>query len=304
MISPDGVRLTSPDKQLWPAAGVTKADLAAYYEQAADRLLPALAGRPLTLRRHPDGITGDGFFQKNLPRSAPGWLTTHPMQADSAGRRVRYLVVTDVDHLRWLAQMAAVELHPMTVRADRDDRPDQLVLDLDPPPEGGPDLARAAWWAREVLDDLGLDGLVKATGKSGVHLVVPIERRYGFGQVRGLLLATARAVAARHPDELTVEMRKAERGGRLLVDWSRGGAAQTVIAPWSPRAVADATVAAPLPWDAVRPGSALPRLTVRDAAAADDPWPEVRPQRIERAVDRVTRWGYPPEDRSPRARTG
>lgn len=301
------VTLTSPDKLLWPAVGVTKADLAAYYEAVADRLLPRLAGRPLTLRRHPDGVDEDGFFQKHLPRSAPAWLAHHDMQAPSAKREVRYLLVPDTDHLRWLAQMAVVELHPMTVRADRDDRPDELVLDLDPP-EGdraeGPDVAGAAWWTREVLDDLGLDSLVTTTGKRGAHVIVPIERRYGFDEVRGLLLSIARATAARHPDALTVEMRKDERGDRLLVDWSRGGAAQTVIAPWSPRATPDASVALPLSWDEVRPGAPLPRVPLPEAGGRADPWPSLAPQRLERAVATVTGWGFAPHDRSPRARTG
>ena len=297
------VKLTSPDKLLWPQAGVTKADLAAYYERVADRLLPALADRPLTLRRHPAGVDSSGFFQKNLPDTAPPDLRRFTEWAESANRNVSYLVVSSADELRWLAQVAAVELHPMTVRLDRRDRPDQLILDLDPAEDGGPDVAQAAVWTREVLDDLELHALVKSTGKRGLHLVLPIERRYGFDAVRALSLSIARAVADRHADALTVEMRKAGRGDRLLVDWSRGGSAQTVIAPWSPRATPAAGVALPLAWESVVPGSPVPWAGIADAAERTDPWPEERPQRLDRAISRVTDWGYPLEDRSPRATT-
>lgn len=298
------VKLSSPDKLLWPDAGVTKADLAAYYDAVADRLLAALADRPVTLRRHPAGVDADGFFQKNLPDRAPSELRRFTERAESADRLVSYLVVSNAEDLRWLAQMAAVEMHPMTCRIDRRERPDQLILDLDPAGHGGPDVATAAWWTREVLDDLDVQAQVKSTGKRGLHLVVPIERRYGFDVVRALSLSIAQATVARHPQDLTVEMRKAERGDRLLVDWSRGGSAQTVIAPWSPRAVPAATVALPLAWDDVVGGTPLPTATIRQAAEKSDPWTELDPQRLERIIERVSEWGYPLEDRSPRARTG
>jgi bifunctional non-homologous end joining protein LigD len=298
------VRLTHPDKVLWPDAGVTKQDLADYFAAVADRLLPALADRPVTLKRFPEGIEGQGFFQKNLPKSAPKGLRRWSERAESAGRTVDYLIVDDADVLRWLAQMNVIELHPMPVRVDRRDRLDQLILDLDPADDGGPDVATAASWAREVLDEVELEAWVKSTGKRGLHLVMPIERRYSFEEVRGLSLALARAIAARHPEELTVEMRKAERGGRLLLDWSRAGSGQTVVAPWSPRAIAGAPVAAPVPWEDVRPGDPPTPPTLREAAGLEVEADEPGPQRLERAVAAVTEWGFPPEDRSPRARTG
>lgn len=314
------VRLTSPDRLLWPQANVTKADLADYYDAVADPLLELLADRPLTIKRHHDGVGRPGFLQKNLPTSAPSWLARHDEPSPSAGRTVSYLLVRTRDDLRWLAQMSAVELHPMTSRVDRpatghDHRPDRLVIDLDPDADDdhpGASATTAAVAVREVLDEVGLACAPTTTGKRGLHLVAPIERRHTFGEVRGVTLALARAVAARSPDRLTVEMRTADRGGRLLLDWSRSGPAQTLVSPWSPRAVPEATVALPLTWDDVVPGADLPTATVPTAAALLDPsdsgaaarraWPDLRPQRLERVADALTRRGFPPEDRSPRSR--
>lgn len=293
--------ITSPTKELWP--GVTKADLADYYKAVADRLLTAIEGRPLTLKRHPDGTGRPGFFQKHLPDSAPSGLQRFTEYAAASKREVSYLVVTRPDHLRWLAQVAAVELHPMTCRVDRRDRPDQLILDLDPAEHGGPSVVRAAWWTREVLDDLGLAAHVKYTGKRGLHLVVPITRRYSFDEVRALSLSIARAVAARHADALTAQMRKADRGDRLLVDWSRGGSAQTVIAAWSPRVAPVFRVAVPLSWADLESGDWPPETSLTSAALLPDPWVRVAPQRLEKSIRAITRWGFPLENRSPRSRT-
>jgi bifunctional non-homologous end joining protein LigD len=295
--------LTSPDKMLWPQAGITKAELWDYYMAVADRLLTAVADRPLTLKRHPDGIERSGFFQKHLGKDAPGDLHRFATWSESSKRDVEYLVAESSRELQWAAQMSVVELHTWLTRTDRPHQPDTLLFDLDPASDEQ-SVAQAALWTRDVLNELSLDARVKTSGKRGMHVVVRLERRYGFDEVRGFALAAARYVADRHPDALTVEMRKADRGGRLLVDWSRHGQAQHAVAAWSPRATPGATVSVPLTWEEVDAGFDLSSATIRTALERPDPWAEPAPaQRIESARTRLTDLGYEARDRSPRART-
>lgn len=292
--------LSSPGKLLWPEAGVTKQGLWDYYGAVAPRLLPQVADRPLTLKRFPGGLGGEGFFQKNLPEGAPAELGRFRTRAESAGRDLTYAVAGSADDLRWCAQVAALELHPWFARTDRPDRPDVLAFDLDPEGDGVP-VARAARWLRDVLDGLGLDSMVKTSGKRGLHLYVPIERRYSFEEVRGFGLAVARCCAAAHPGELTVEMRKARRDGRLLLDWSRNGPAQTLVAAWSPRAHPRATVSMPLDWDEVADGLDPTVFSVTTALERGDAWAHPpRPQRLERARAALEASGFDCADRNPR----
>lgn len=288
---------------LWPARGLTKADLAAYYEAAADRLLPHLRGRPVTLKRFNDGADGDGFFQKNVPKSAP--VRRYETWSESSRRSVAYPLVDDVAGLRWCAQSNALELHPWFSRIDEPERSDVCAFDLDPSsPEQ--DVSGAACAVRDCLADLGLRGLVKTSGKRGLHVYVPIERRYEIDELRALTLGVARLVADRRPDAYTIEMRKADRGGRLLIDWSRAGGAQTLVAAWSPRATPEATVSTPLSWAEVEAGVdpsvfRLPAVLERADPWADEP---VAPQRLEHAAAGLRDAGIELEVISPRARTG
>jgi bifunctional non-homologous end joining protein LigD len=252
-------------------------------------------------------VAGPGFFQKDLPDHAPasmGRFATWAAGSTKAkgGREVTYAVVSTVDDLRWLVQQNTVELHPALARVDRPDRADQLVFDVDPGDRPVPP-ARVARWVREVLVELGLDPVCKTSGGRGVHVIVPIERRYDAELLRPLTLAVARMVADRHPDELTVEMRKDARGGRTLVDWSRGGGS-TLIAAWSPRAHPQATVATPLDWAEVVDDLDPTALTIPAVLDRPDPWEGAwRPQRLERAVRAVADAGYELLDASPRGRT-
>jgi bifunctional non-homologous end joining protein LigD len=266
-----------------------------------------VAGRPLSLKRFPKGVDGPGFFQKDLPDHAPASIGRFATWAGSStkargGREVTYAVVDDVAGLAWLAQQNAIELHPGLVRTDRPDRADQLVFDVDPGPRPLPP-ARVARWVREVLVEVGLDPVVKTSGGRGLHVIVPIERRYDAGLLRPLTLALSRMVADRHPDQLTVEMRKDDRGGRTLVDWSRG-AGSTLIAAWSPRAHPQATVATPLAWDEVTDDLDPTTFTIPTILDRPDPWATAwRPQRLERAVRAVQDAGVELVDASPRGRT-
>ncbi len=303
----DAVRLSSPDKVLWPDAfdgrGATKRDLRDYVVAAAPRLLPHLVQRPLSVKRFPRGVDAQGFFQKNLPDHAPDTIRRWRQWAESAGHEVAYAVVDDVDDLAWFAQQNTVEFHPAVMRIDRPDRVDHLTIDIDPGERELPP-ARVARWVREVLDELGLVGRATTTGGRGIHVRVPIERRSDTDELRPLTLAIARMVADRHDDDLTVEMRKADRGGRTLLDWSRSTPGATLIAPWSPRAHPAATVATPLAWDEVTDDLDPTRFTIADVLDRDDPWDDgLAPQRLERARDAVVDAGWDLLDASPRGRT-
>ncbi len=299
----DEVRLTSPDKVLWPETGHTKRDLRDHVVAMADRLLPHLVDRPLSVKRFPEGVDQKGFFQKNLQDHAPDSIERWRVFAESADREVAYALVDTADDLAWFAQQNTVEFHPSVMRIDQPDRVDHLVIDIDP---GTRDLppARVARWTREVLDDLGLAAVVNTSGGRGLHVRVPIERRYGPDVVRPITLAVARMAADRHPDDLTVEMRKDDRGDRTLLDWSRSTPGATLIAPWSPRAHPRATVATPLSWDEVSDDLDPTAFTLDTVADRDDPWVDgPGPQRLEHARDALVEAGWDLVDASPRGRT-
>jgi bifunctional non-homologous end joining protein LigD len=243
---PRRVEITRPDKPLWPALGITKRGFVDYLGSVADRMLPWLRDRPLTLVRAPDGVDGQRYFQKATPGYAPSWIRTVTVPAPSAKRDVAYTVCNDAATLAWLGNQAALEFHPAPVRRDRLERPDLLVVDIDPP-DGAFDAAvDVAFMVLDVLDDLGLTTLVKTTGGKGLHIVVPIVRHVSPEQLRHAATRLTAIVADRRPDLVTAEFRKAGRKGRVMLDPSRNGTGATIVAPYSPRARAEATVSFPV----------------------------------------------------------
>jgi bifunctional non-homologous end joining protein LigD len=268
------VELSHTSKVFYPADGITKGELIEYYHQIAERMLPYLKDRPVSLARYPDGITGPRIFQKNVPGYFPGWVTRVTVQKENG---VLDQVVCDKPAtLVYLANQACIELHVFLSRADRLDHPDQLVVDLDPGPGGFPTARRAALWLRDLLaDELQVTSFVKTTGGRGLHVHVPLERRAGFDEMRAFATDLANVLAARHPGELTTEQRKDNRGDRLYLDVMRDAYAQTVIAPYAPRARPGATVATPLAWDEVEDAKLDPgEFTIRTVTgrAGADPW--------------------------------
>jgi DNA ligase D len=217
-----------------------------YLGVVADHMLPWLTDRPLTVIRAPDGIGGESYFQKATPTYAPTWIRTVTIPAPSAKRDVAYTVCNDAATLAWLGNQAALEFHPAPVRRDRLERPDLFVVDVDPPEGAFEAAVDAAVLVLEVLDDLGLRALVKTTGGKGLHLVVPIVRHVSAEQLRGAAMRLTEIVAGRRPDLVTAEFRKAGRKGRVMLDPSRNGTGATIVAPYSPRARAEATVSFPV----------------------------------------------------------
>jgi bifunctional non-homologous end joining protein LigD len=285
---PASVQLTNPDKVFWPDEGITKRELFEYYRAAAPVLLPHLRGRPLTVTRYPNGITGETFYQKNAPRGTPEWVKTATISAPSAKRDVAYVLCNDRRTLLWLGNLASIELHPWISRVDRLDRPDWLVLDVDPP-EGRFDLAvRTALVTHEVLEEVALPGCAKTSGAKGVHVYVPLLRRYEYDDVRHAGAQIAERVAEREPAMVTTEVARATRGGRVFLDFTRIGKGAHVVAPFSPRAREGATVSFPVPWkdlERIDPGEFTIR-TVPALLARGDPWKRLcpRPQALPAAL--------------------
>jgi DNA ligase D len=240
------VDVTNPDKVLWPSLEITKRQYVAYLAAVADGMLPWLRERPLTLVRAPDGVEGERYYQKDTPKYAPSWIRTVTVAAPSARRDVAYTVCNDGDTLAWLGNQAALEFHPAPVRRDRLERPDQLTVDIDPP-DGAFDAAvEVALLVLETTDELGLTTLVKTTGGKGLHVVAPIRRDVTPEQLRHAANRLTELVSARRPDLVTAEFRKADRAGKVMLDPSRNSTGATVVAPYSPRARAEATVSFPL----------------------------------------------------------
>jgi bifunctional non-homologous end joining protein LigD len=276
---PRDPNFTNLDKPLWPEDGITKGDLIEYYRAVAPVLLPALRGRPLTVKRYPNGIHGETFFQKNAPRGTPEWVKTVRLPAESAKREVDYILCNDTRTLLWLGNLASIELHPWLSRVDRLERPEWLVLDVDPP-EGQFDLAvQTALLTNDVLRERGLEGVAKTSGAKGVHVYVPLQRRYGYDEVNRAVHRIAVAVAEREPTVVTAEFKKAERGGRVFLDYTRSRMGQHVVAPFSPRARPGATVSFPVSWtelERVEPRN----FTIRNVPTllrGSDPWSAITP---------------------------
>jgi bifunctional non-homologous end joining protein LigD len=244
--APAGVEVSRPDKLLWPSLEITKRAYVDYLGAVADAMVPWLRERPVTLVRAPDGVGGKQYFQKAAPDYAPPWIRTVRIPAPSAGRDVDYVVCEDRATLAWLGNQAVLEFHPAPVRVDMLERPDLLVVDIDPP-EGAFDAAvEVSLLVLEVLDDLGIASGLKTTGGKGLHVVAPVERRYDADELRRAASRLTAIVSGRRPELVTDEFRKAKRQGRVMLDPSRNGTGATIVAPYSPRARPDGTVSFPL----------------------------------------------------------
>ena len=273
------VEITHPDKLLFPADGLTKADLAGYYESVAEWMLPHVRDRPLSLMRFPDGIEGQGFFQKNTPPHYPDWIKR--VEVEKRGGTVVHAVVTNADTLVYLVGQNTITPHVWLSRADRLRQPDRVVFDLDPAP--GADFAavrRAARHTGELLREIGLEPFAQVTGSKGIHVWTPLRRRATFEDVRPFARSAAELLAARFPDELTTEFRKSERGGRILVDVMRNAYAQTAVPPYAVRPLPGAPVATPIEWDELsdsklRPDRWTVKTVLRRLGAKGDPWADI-----------------------------
>ncbi|MFF6779643.1 non-homologous end-joining DNA ligase [Streptomyces sp. NPDC012510] len=273
-----GVEIHRPDKVLFPADGdggkeYTKGDLVAYYRAVAPFMLPHLRGRPLMLERHPDGLDGPMFMQKNTPGHYPDWIER--VEVPKEGGTVVHPVCEDAATLVYLADQACLTLHRWLSKVGAADRPDRLVFDLDPAVDDFEQVREAAGDVRDLLDRLGLPSVPMTTGSKGVHVVVPVHGHDDFDAVRDFAKEVAEELARTHPERLTTEARKKARGNRLYLDVQRNAYAQTAVAPFTVRARPGAPVATPLTWDQLDdPAVDARHWTLADAVdqARTNPW--------------------------------
>jgi DNA ligase D-like protein (predicted polymerase) len=241
------VAISNAEKVLFPAAKITKLDVARYYISVAEGALRGAGGRPNMLVRYLNGIDGEFFYQKRAPQSRPDWIEVVQLRFPS-GRTAEEVVPRDAPALAWMANLACLELHPHPVRAEDLDHPDELRVDLDPVPGvKWPQVREVAQVARASLEDVGLAGWPKTSGKRGMHIYVRIERRWSFDEVRRAALALARDVEKRAPKLATSKWWKEERHG-VFVDYNQNAKDRTIAAAYSVRPVPEATVSAPLDW--------------------------------------------------------
>jgi DNA ligase D len=245
------VKVSSPGKVFFPERGETKLDLIRYYEAVAEPLLGAMGGRPVLLQRYPDGAAGSSFFQKRVPKNAPPWLTTTEVSTVN-GTTSDALVAVDVAHVAWAVNLGCLGFHVWPLMADDPEHADELRLDLDPQPGTDFSTAReAATELRKLLEELGLVGYPKTTGKRGIHVYLRLEPRWDAYEVRSAAVAVARELERRRPDLLTAAWWKEERGERIFVDYNQNAPHKTVFGAWCVRARPGGQVSTPFAWDEI-----------------------------------------------------
>jgi bifunctional non-homologous end joining protein LigD len=273
------VEITHPDKVLFPDDGITKEDLASYYERVSEWMLPHIKFRPISMQRFPDGIGRKGFFHKDAPDYFPAWLRR--VEVPKSGGTVTHVYACDADTLVYLVGQNTITPHVWLSRVDRPWQPDRMVIDLDPPP--GVDFTavrRAARQSGELLRELGFTPFAQVTGSKGIHVWTPLRRRASNDDVRAFARDLARVLAQRHPDDLTTEWRKEKRDGRILVDTARNTYAQTAVPPYAVRPRPGAPVATPIEWDELSDSKLRPdRWTIKNVLRRlekkGDPWDDI-----------------------------
>ena len=258
------VRLSNLDKVFFPDEGYTKGDLIQYYASVAPALLPHIADRPISMNRFPDGIEGSSFYEKRAPGHQPDWMRTVPVESDSQGGVIDFLVADNREALMWFANMGCIEVHPFHSRADSLDMPDYAIFDFDPAEGSEWDQVIAGGELLKVaLGQLGLKGYPKLSGSKGLHVYVPLEPVHTYERVRRFVGEVGSYLASANPDDLTMEWEKPKRKGKVFVDHNRNASGQTVAAAYSVRPRPGAPVSVPLTWDEV------PRIKNGDVTIAN-----------------------------------
>lgn len=243
------VRVSNPDKVYFPGRDITKRQVVEYYLQVADPMLRVLRDRPTTLKRYPDGVTGEPFYQKRVPKGAPDWVETARISFPS-GRHADEICPTEPAVIAWAANLGTLDFHPWPVRRPDVDHPDELRVDLDPQPGTDfSDAVRVAGVLHEVLDEVGMVGYPKTSGGRGVHVVVRIRPEWDFTDVRHAVIGLAREVERRMPMEATTSWWKEERGRKVFLDYNQAARDRTIASAWSVRGTPRATVSTPVTWE-------------------------------------------------------
>lgn len=246
------LKLTNLDKVLYPTTGFTKGQVIDFAVRIAPILLPHLAGRALTMKRYPEGVDHEYFFEKNAPMHRPDWVKTTPIWSDSNHRTVHYILANDLSTLVWIANLASIELHPSLSLATDIAMPTMIVFDLDPgSPANIVQCAQVGLWVREVFDHFGLQSFPKTSGSKGMQIYIPLNTKTSYEQTKSFANAIARLLEQEHPELVVSDMKKAVRTNKVFVDWSQNDAHKTTISVYSLRAREHPTVSTPITWDEV-----------------------------------------------------
>ncbi len=246
------VKLSNLEKVLYPTAGFTKKDVIDYYVRIAPAILPHLAGRALTRKRYPDGVDGEPFFEKNAPIHKPDWVKTAPIWSEGNRRTVHYVLADDMATLVWLANLAALELHPSLALVKDIKCPTEMVFDLDPgPPANIVQCCQVALWLREIFEHFGMQSFPKTSGSKGLQIYVPLNTPTTFEATKLFSHALAQLLEQDHPELVVSDMKKKVRTGKVFVDWSQNDEHKTTVAVYSLRAREHPTVSTPVTWDEV-----------------------------------------------------
>jgi bifunctional non-homologous end joining protein LigD len=264
---PKEVRFTNLKKIFWPEERYTKGDLIEYYRTIAPLLLPYLKNRPLVLTRYPDGIAGKSFFQKDAPEFVPSWIRRERIYSKDTDRDIGYIIVNDVETLLYVINMGTIPLHLWSSRTDSLERPDWLVLDLDP--KGAPfaHVVKVARALRDILTKLRLESFIKTSGASGLHILLPLGARYTHEQAKNFARLLALLGTTSVPDISTIARPLAARGGKVYIDFGQNGYGVTIAAPFAVRPLPGATVSCPLYWKEVTGRLTPSRFTIKTVPA-------------------------------------
>lgn len=254
------VELTNLDKVFWPEEGLTKFALIKYYIDIAPVVLPYLKGRPIVMKRYPDGITGQAFYQKECPAYAPPWVETLPVYHPDSGKTINYILCNNPETLAWLANLGCIELHAWLSRADHLGYPDIAVIDLDPA-EGATfqDVLEVALFLRRALEEFGLTGYPKTSGARGLHIFIPLLPRWTFSEVTAAVGALADVLANLYPEKITIAHPITRRQGKVYLDYLQNVRGRSMAFPYSLRPLPGAPVSAPLTWEEVEEGKIHPK---------------------------------------------
>jgi len=246
------LKLSNLGKVLYPEAGFTKGQVIDYYTRIAPVLVPHLAGRPLTLKRYPNGVDSQYFYEKNCPKHRPPWVATTPVYGGRKGETMDFCVADDLPTLVWMANLAALELHPSLSRGAEIQRPTMMVFDLDPgPPAALLECTKVALLLKEVLDELGLQSFAKTSGSKGLQMYVPLNTAVTYEDTKPFAHALAKLLEAHHPAQVLSLMKKELRTGKVFIDWSQNDEHKTTVSIYSLRARPRPTVSTPVTWDEV-----------------------------------------------------
>jgi len=246
------LKLSNLDKVLYPAAGFTKGQVIDYYVRIAPVLIPHLEGRPLTMKRYPEGVDGMFFYEKNCPKHRPEWVQTAKVWSHGRNDYMQYCLMQDIPTLVWAANLADLELHTSLSRAEKIDQPTMMVFDLDPGPPADIVLCcRVACWLRDIFDRFDLKAFPKTSGSKGLQVYVPLNTPIGYDQTKGFSRALAGLLEQEHPDLVVSDMKKSLRTGKVFVDWSQNDEHKTTVNVYSLRAKERPTVSTPVTWDEV-----------------------------------------------------